>query len=82
MQGALTAVPMGFILPTLAYVRVKSEPLRSWGNVIPICVATLGFVMLVLGVAQVVSELANGITCATGNELPYCQTNSTFNSTS
>uniref|UniRef100_A0A1I8GZ16 Putative sodium-coupled neutral amino acid transporter 11 n=2 Tax=Macrostomum lignano TaxID=282301 RepID=A0A1I8GZ16_9PLAT len=77
INGVLTAAPLAYILPPLCVMRLQNEPFFRMPNLPMLATAAFGIVVAVSGLIVVAMELAEGVRCSEGSEMPYCWGNST-----
>ncbi len=76
----LAAAPLAYIIPAVSVMRLRQEAMFSRCNIGPIAVATFGILVAIIGFIMAMINLARGVTCSHGEDMPYCYThiNMTF----
>lgn len=69
----LNAAPLAYVFPALCVMKLQNERLLCWKNVPRILTAIFGVLVAVIGFVMVCIEIAGGVTCSHGREMPYCQ---------
>ncbi|XP_041365404.1 putative sodium-coupled neutral amino acid transporter 11 [Gigantopelta aegis] len=72
LNGTIAAAPLAYIIPAVCVIRLRQEAFLSRGNIGPILVALFGICVCVIGFIMAMVNLAKGLTCSHGQEMPYC----------
>jgi len=72
LNGVVNAAPLAYIFPALCVMKLQNERLLSWKNLPRILLAVFGLLVSVSGTIMIIIEIANGVTCSHGEEMPYC----------
>ncbi|GFQ77631.1 putative sodium-coupled neutral amino acid transporter 11 [Trichonephila clavata] len=77
LNGVLAAVPLAYILPAAAYIRVTGGPYFTFEKAPAILLATSGFLIAMIGTVKSVLDMIQGVKCSHGAEMNYCIQNYT-----
>ena len=73
-NGVLAAIPLAYILPALAYLRLDPSPWRSWHRLPSLLMAVFGVVIAVSGLVMIFVNWGINSSCSHGVEMFYCST--------
>lgn len=76
-QGVLAAVPLAYILPAAAYIKVTGGNFFSWRKAPAIILAVVGVIVAVTGTIKAIFDIVNGVSCSHDDIMPYCRVNNT-----
>ena len=68
----INAAPLAYIFPALCVLKLQNERILSWKNLPMILMALFGLLVTVSGFILVMIEIAHGVSCSHGAEMPYC----------
>lgn len=77
IDGCLAAIPLIFILPTLAYIKSSGHPFLSKNHIVPAIVFFFGLFIMIVSFVQIVQEIIAGVKCQGEKDMPYCMKNFT-----
>lgn len=72
VQGVINAAPLAYIFPALCVLKLQNERIVSWKNLPVIMTALFGILVSGVGLVMTVLEIADGLSCSHGAEMPYC----------
>ncbi|CAL1291172.1 unnamed protein product [Larinioides sclopetarius] len=77
LNGVLAAVPLAYILPAAAYLRVSGGPFLTLEKAPAILLASAGLLIALIGTAKSIIDIVHGVKCSHGADMSYCVENIT-----
>lgn len=73
----MAAVPLAYILPAAAYIKVTGGKLFSLEKGPAIILFVVGIIVAVTGTIKAVLDIIHGVSCSHDDIMPYCKLNNT-----
>ncbi|GIX92126.1 putative sodium-coupled neutral amino acid transporter 11 [Caerostris darwini] len=77
LNGVLAAVPLAYILPAAAYIRVSGKPYFTLEKAPAILLASAGLLIAMIGTGKSIIDIIHGVKCS-HSEMSYCIQNNTL----
>lgn len=76
----MAAVPLAYVLPAAAFIKVTGRPYVTWEKAPAILLASAGLTIAVIGTIKSFLDMWHGVSCSHGVEMSYCLNNFTISS--
>lgn len=77
ISGGIFSVFVGFIFPTIGYIKVSQNRILCKDNIIPLLILILSSAIFIYSAYQIFLEIITGVKCQGDSEIFYCKFNYT-----